>query len=50
MLRAVVRANKYTGEEVVSLRKEVEWLMGIVAVANDTNACVCLCVFQGEGP
>ena len=44
VLRGVVRANKYTGEEVVRLRKNVDWLMGIVAVANDTNACVCLCV------
>ncbi|XP_063881494.1 prolow-density lipoprotein receptor-related protein 1-like isoform X4 [Scylla paramamosain] len=39
VLRGVVRANKYTGEEVVRLRKNVDWLMGIVAVANDTNAC-----------
>lgn len=48
VLQAVVRANKYTGEEVVKLREGVEQLMGIVAVANDTNACVCLlCGLKG---
>jgi integrin beta 2 len=35
----VIRANKYTGEDVVWLRKEVPRPMGIIAVANDTNDC-----------
>lgn len=39
MLHAVVRANKYTAEDVVKLRTGVTRLMGIVAVANDTNDC-----------
>ena len=39
MLHAVIRANKYTGEDVVWLRKEVPRPMGIIAVANDTNDC-----------
>nr|XP_045618524.1 low-density lipoprotein receptor-related protein 1B-like isoform X1 [Procambarus clarkii] len=39
VLHAVVRANKYTSEDVVKLRTGVTRLMGIVAVANDTNAC-----------
>ncbi|KAK8724240.1 hypothetical protein OTU49_011302, partial [Cherax quadricarinatus] len=39
VLHAVVRANKYTSEEVVMLRTGVTRLMGIIAVANDTNAC-----------
>ncbi|KDR21144.1 hypothetical protein L798_04073, partial [Zootermopsis nevadensis] len=37
---AVIRANKYTGEDVVLLRKEVPRPMGIIAVANDTNDCL----------
>lgn len=39
VLHAVIRANKYTGEDVVWLRKEVPRPMGIIAVANDTNDC-----------
>ncbi|XP_050691158.1 prolow-density lipoprotein receptor-related protein 1-like isoform X1 [Eriocheir sinensis] len=39
VLQAVVRANKFTGEDVVKLREGMEQLMGIVAVANDTNSC-----------
>lgn len=39
VLHAVVRANKYTAEDVVKLRTGVTRLMGIVAVANDTNNC-----------
>ncbi|XP_047488646.1 low-density lipoprotein receptor-related protein 1-like [Penaeus chinensis] len=39
VLHAVVRANKYTAEDVVKLRTGVTRLMGIVAVANDTNDC-----------
>jgi len=35
----VIRANKYTGEDVLWLRKEVPRPMGIIAVANDTNDC-----------
>lgn len=42
MLHAVVRANKYTAEDVVKLRTGVTRLMGIVAVANDTNDCKTL--------
>lgn len=50
VLQAVVRANKYTGEEIVKLSVGVEHLMGIVAVANDTNACMCfLCSKMGGG-
>ena len=39
MLRAVVRINKYSGEDVVWLRKDVPRPMGIVAVAEDVNTC-----------
>ncbi|XP_042220954.1 prolow-density lipoprotein receptor-related protein 1-like isoform X2 [Homarus americanus] len=39
VLHAVVRANKHTAEDIVKLRTGVTRLMGIVAVANDTNAC-----------
>ncbi|KAK7083495.1 Low-density lipoprotein receptor-related protein 1B, partial [Halocaridina rubra] len=39
VLHAVVRANKYTAEGAVKLRTGVTRLMGIVAVANDTNNC-----------
>lgn len=46
VLHAVLRVNKYTGEEVVWLRKDVAKPMGIVAIANDTADCKCdsLCV------
>ncbi|XP_069676734.1 low-density lipoprotein receptor-related protein 1 isoform X1 [Periplaneta americana] len=40
VLHAVIRANKYTGEDVVWLRKEVPRPMGIIAIANDTNDCM----------
>lgn len=39
MLRAVLRADKYTGENVVWLRRDVDKPMGIVAIANNTNDC-----------
>ncbi|GLH07804.1 Vitellogenin receptor, partial [Gryllus bimaculatus] len=39
VLHAVIRANKYTGDDVVWLRKDVPRPMGIIAVANDTNEC-----------
>jgi len=39
VLHAVIRADKYTGEDVVWLRKEVPRPMGIIAVASDTNDC-----------
>ncbi|XP_063218358.1 prolow-density lipoprotein receptor-related protein 1 [Bacillus rossius redtenbacheri] len=39
VLHAVIRANKYTGDDLVWLRKEVPRPMGIVAVANDTGNC-----------
>lgn len=34
---SVMRANKYTGSNVVTLRKNIARPMGIVAVANDTD-------------
>ncbi|XP_047119261.1 low-density lipoprotein receptor-related protein 1 [Schistocerca piceifrons] len=39
VLHAVIRANKYTGDDVVWLRRDVPRPMGIIAVANDTNDC-----------
>ncbi|CAH0551681.1 unnamed protein product [Brassicogethes aeneus] len=39
MLHAVLRADKYTGQYVVLLRRDVSRPMGIVAVANDTDDC-----------
>lgn len=36
---AVYRSNKYTGGDVVTLRKNIPRPMGIVAVANDTEDC-----------
>nr|CAD7602835.1 unnamed protein product [Timema genevievae] len=39
VLHAVIRANKYTGDDWVWLRKEVPRPMGIIAVANDTTDC-----------
>lgn len=39
VLHAVLRVNKYTGEDVVWLRQEVPRPMGIIAVANDTDDC-----------
>lgn len=37
--QAVLRANKFTGEDVVSLRKEVPRPMGIVAIHDDSYDC-----------
>lgn len=39
VLHAVLRASKFTGEDVVWLRKEVPRPMGIVAVHNTTYDC-----------
>lgn len=39
MLHAVLRADKYTGENVLWLRKDVYKPMGIVAVADNMNDC-----------
>ena len=39
VLHAVVRANKYTGEDVVLLRKDVPRPMGIVAIHNNSYDC-----------
>ena len=39
VLHAIVRANKYTAEDIVKLRVGNSRLMGIVAVANDTYTC-----------
>lgn len=39
VLRAVLRANKYSGADVVWLRKDIGRLMGIVAVQNTTQDC-----------
>ncbi|XP_050540895.1 low-density lipoprotein receptor-related protein 1 [Daktulosphaira vitifoliae] len=39
MLHAVLRADKYTGENVAWLRKDIIRPMGIVAISNNTNDC-----------
>jgi len=39
VLHAVLRANKYTGEDVVWLRKEVPRPMGIVAIHDTSYNC-----------
>lgn len=39
MLHAVLRADKYTGENVAWLRKDVYRPMGIVAIADNVNNC-----------
>uniref|UniRef100_A0A8D8SCE1 Low-density lipoprotein receptor-related protein 1 n=2 Tax=Cacopsylla melanoneura TaxID=428564 RepID=A0A8D8SCE1_9HEMI len=39
VLHAVLRANKYTGEDVVSLRTNIRRPMGIVAVSDNMDAC-----------
>lgn len=39
VLHAVLRANKYTGEDVVWLRKEVPRPMGIIAIHNTSYEC-----------
>lgn len=36
---AVIRANKYTGADVVWLRKDVPRPMGIVAITNNSDEC-----------
>ncbi|GBM25321.1 Low-density lipoprotein receptor-related protein 1, partial [Araneus ventricosus] len=38
---AVLRADKYTGNNVVTLRKNIARPMGIVAIANDTDCKFC---------
>lgn len=43
---AVMRADKYTGSNVVTLRKNIPRPMGIVAIANDTD---CECEFEKFG-
>lgn len=40
MLHAVLRADKYTGENVAWLRKDIKRPMGIVAISNNTNECI----------
>lgn len=39
MLRAVLRVNKFSGVDVVWLRKDIGRLMGIVAIQNTTQDC-----------
>ncbi|XP_034243195.1 prolow-density lipoprotein receptor-related protein 1 isoform X1 [Thrips palmi] len=39
VLHAVLRVNKFSGDDVVVLRKDVQRPMAIVAVTNDTNDC-----------
>ncbi|CAL4168163.1 unnamed protein product, partial [Meganyctiphanes norvegica] len=39
VLHAVVRTNKYTADDVTQIKNVGTRLMGIVAVANDTNNC-----------
>jgi len=39
LARAVLRANKYTGSDLLVLRKNVPKPMGIVAVAKDADTC-----------
>ncbi|XP_060522093.1 prolow-density lipoprotein receptor-related protein 1 isoform X3 [Cylas formicarius] len=39
MLHAVLRADKFTGQYVVVLRRDVAKPMGIVTIANDTEDC-----------
>lgn len=39
LLHAVIRADKFTGQYVVLLRRDVARPMGIVTVANDTDDC-----------
>lgn len=40
VLHAVLRVNKFSGDDVVVLRKDVQRPMAIVAVTNDTNDCM----------
>ncbi|KAI5726754.1 hypothetical protein M8J76_007920 [Diaphorina citri] len=39
VIHAVLRANKYTGEEVYTLRKNIRRPMGIVAISDNLDAC-----------
>lgn len=39
VLHAVLRANKYTGDDVLILRKNIRRPMGIVAVSDNMDAC-----------
>ncbi|XP_074039673.1 LDL receptor protein 1 [Leptinotarsa decemlineata] len=39
ILHAIIRADKFTGQYVVLLRRDVARPMGIVAIANDTEDC-----------
>jgi integrin beta 2 len=43
---AVIRANKYTGEDVTWLRSGVPRPMGIVTVYNNTNDCTYFVLFM----
>lgn len=48
VLNAVLRANKYSGADVVLLRKEIGRPMGIAAVQNTTKDCsASQCVLNG---
>nr|XP_018901907.1 PREDICTED: prolow-density lipoprotein receptor-related protein 1 [Bemisia tabaci] len=39
VMHAVIRVDKFTGEEMKVLKKGIPRPMGIVAIANDTNMC-----------
>lgn len=39
MLHAVLRADKYTGENVMWIRRDVYKPMGIVAIEDNINDC-----------
>jgi len=44
-MRAVLRCNKYTGEDLTPLKKNLaRQPMGIVAVAEDANNCKYYCL------
>jgi len=43
LLRAVIRANKYTGSDIAYLKKNIlRQPMGIIAVSEDANNCTSL--------
>ncbi|GFY45676.1 low-density lipoprotein receptor-related protein 1 [Trichonephila inaurata madagascariensis] len=46
---AVLRADKYTGNNVVTLRKNIARPMGIVAIANDTDCTMNPCHILNGG-
>ncbi|CAL1298011.1 unnamed protein product [Larinioides sclopetarius] len=46
---AVMRADKYTGNNVVTLRKNIARPMGIVAIANDTDCTMNPCHILNGG-